>query len=206
MMFGEPQTLIVVYKDELMLNQLKKLVETNDDNDEENVIGTRDGSVRIVAWTEKVWADQKKAGNINNKVLFLGDVKDVDKLLPVIDIKFDSFGVKYGWAGNQAVLCCDVWQLNKAEVYNQFLYELNKLPLPEILKSEARKVREEQQEDNSKKGFFGKLGSSIVKTAKKISNKVQDAVETNNDKVKKQQYFYGVYNLYAQHLEEFMNK
>lgn len=30
-MFYEPQALIVVYKDELLANQLKKLVETKDD-------------------------------------------------------------------------------------------------------------------------------------------------------------------------------
>ena len=51
MFFNESQqtTLIVVYKDELLTNQLKKYVETNDDIDEENVVGTKDGSVKIVA-------------------------------------------------------------------------------------------------------------------------------------------------------------
>ncbi len=62
-MFNEKKTLIVVYKNELMLNQLKKLVETNDDGEGDNIVGTRDGSVQIVAWTESVWKDQKKAGN-----------------------------------------------------------------------------------------------------------------------------------------------
>lgn len=50
-MYDEPQTLIVVYKDELVLNQLKKFVETNDD--------AEDGSVTIVAWEEKMWLEQK---------------------------------------------------------------------------------------------------------------------------------------------------
>ena len=47
--FGEPQTLVVVCKDEMLVNQLRKLVETKDDTGEESVIGTRDGSVKIVA-------------------------------------------------------------------------------------------------------------------------------------------------------------
>ena len=111
-MFGETVTLIVVYKDELLLNLLKKLIETNDDVDDEHPIGVTDNSVRIVAWDEKVWLDQKKAGNINNKVLFLGKVKGWDKLVPLLDVQFDEYGIKYGWAGNQAVLITDVKALD----------------------------------------------------------------------------------------------
>ena len=32
-MFFEPKTLIVVYKDEILANQIKKLIETKDDKD-----------------------------------------------------------------------------------------------------------------------------------------------------------------------------
>ena len=59
-MFYEPQALIVVYKDELLANQLKKLVETKDDIDEEQTVGTTDGSIKVVTWTEKMWLEQKK--------------------------------------------------------------------------------------------------------------------------------------------------
>lgn len=52
-MFETKKTLIVVYKDELLMNQLKKMVETHDDMDND-VIGTRDDSINIVSWTEKV--------------------------------------------------------------------------------------------------------------------------------------------------------
>lgn len=45
-MFETKKTLIVVYKDELLMNQLKKMVETHDDNDE-SVVGTRDDSIDI---------------------------------------------------------------------------------------------------------------------------------------------------------------
>lgn len=37
-MFLEPKTLIVVYKDELMLNQLKKLIETRNAHNADNII------------------------------------------------------------------------------------------------------------------------------------------------------------------------
>lgn len=60
MYYREPTTLIVVYKDELLVNQLRKLIETKDDSNENTVVGTKDGSVQIVAWTEKIWLEQKK--------------------------------------------------------------------------------------------------------------------------------------------------
>lgn len=43
-MFETKKTLIVVYKDELLMNQLKKLVETNDDIDDK-IVGTKDNSM-----------------------------------------------------------------------------------------------------------------------------------------------------------------
>ena len=46
-MFETKKTLIVVYKDELLMNQLKKLVETRDD-DEGDVVGTKDDSINII--------------------------------------------------------------------------------------------------------------------------------------------------------------
>lgn len=82
-MFGMPKTLIVVYKDEMLMNQLKKLVETNDDSESGDIVGTTDDSINIVSQTEKVWLGNKKAGNIKDKVLFLGEIKGTDKLIPV---------------------------------------------------------------------------------------------------------------------------
>ena len=82
-MFGMPKTLIVVYKDEMLMNQLKKLVETNDDSESGDIVGTTDDSINIVSWTEKVWLGNKKAGNIKDKVLFLGEIEGTDKLIPV---------------------------------------------------------------------------------------------------------------------------
>lgn len=82
-MFGMPKTLIVVYKDEMLMNQLKKLVETNDDSESGDIVGTTYDSINIVSWTEKVWLGNKKAGNIKDKVLFLGEIKGTDKLIPV---------------------------------------------------------------------------------------------------------------------------
>lgn len=203
MFFGEPKTIIVVYKDELLINHLKKLIETNDDINDNNIIGTRDGSVRIVAWTEKIWNHQKESGNINNKILYLGNIKDVDKLIPIIDVKFNEFGIKYGWAGNQAVIISDSSALNKAEDYNAFLEKLNEYNLPEILKTKPRKINEVVEANTN---FFGKVGKVFKKTTQSISTNVKNVIDSNNDKVKRQQYYYGIMKLYENHLEEFVQK
>lgn len=138
-MYEIKKTLIVVYKDELLMNQLKKMIETHDDN-KENIIGTKDDSIDIVSWTEKVWIVNKKAGNIQGKILFLGDIKDTDKLIPVIDIKFDDCGVKYGWAGNQAIVYANLKDLTTHEDYATFLKKLYALPVPDFLKATKESI------------------------------------------------------------------
>lgn len=135
-MFETKKTLIVVYKDELLVNQLRKMVEAHDDT-KNGIVGTTDDSINIVAWTEKVWLGNKKAGNLQGKILFLDEIKDTDKLIPVLDSKFDKHGVKFGWAGNQAVLYVNPKELADRKAYDAFLEELSAFspPPPEILKA-----------------------------------------------------------------------
>ena len=202
MFYTEPTTLIVVYKDELLVNQIKKLVETKDDTDAETAVGTKDGSVNIVSWSEKVWLDQKKAGNINNKVLFFGDIKGTDKLTPIVDIKFDEFGIKYGWAGTQAVLFVDPKAISKKEDYDAFLEKLTAMPVPEKLKAkvEDTHVLAKVGAGIGIAALFGIIAAGVVGAAM-----VAKDVFTNKKAVKQQMLFYGIMNLYANHLEEFMN-
>ena len=200
MFYSTPTTLIVVYKDELLVNQIKKLVETKDDTDSNTTVGTKDGSVNIVSWTEKVWLDQKKAGNINNKVLFLGDIKGIDKLIPVLDVKFDKFGVKYGWAGTQAVLSVDPQAIAKKEDYDAFLQNLNSLPVPENLKAKVENTPTPAKVGVTIAALLGIVPAGIA-SAVMFS---KDAFK-NKKVVKQQMLFYGIINLYVNHLEEFMN-
>ena len=203
MFYTEPQTLVVVCKDEMLVNQLRKLVETKDDTGEESVIGTRDGSVKIVAWTEKVWLDQKKAGNIDSKVLLVGDIKGVDKLIPVLDIRFEECGVKYGWAGNQAVIAIDPKALKKEEDYNAFLEKLNALPVPEIIK---KKPQAAPKENAAKAGAAVGIAAvfGMIAGVGAAGAELAMSVFSNKTAVKQQMLFYGVLNLYNNHLEEFM--
>lgn len=237
-MFETKKTLIVVYKDELLMNQLKKLVESHDDNQE--IVGTRDNSINIVSWTEKVWLDNKKAGNIKEKILFLGDIKGTDDLIPVIDIKYSEYGVKFGWAGNQAVVFANPKILTKRTEYDEFLEKLSNLPIPEFLKiskenldsmeeTDQKQAEEEVEavpEEMVKSALSANMNAKkkkyrrgVLKVARKALSFGANAVDKvgnqvalkseelfrNKSLMKRQMMFYGVFHLYEDGLEQFMN-
>lgn len=232
-MFSTAKTLIVVYKDEMLVNQIKKLVQSRDDTDENSVVGTKDSSINIVSWNEKVWLGNKEAGNIKDKVLFLDSIKGTDKLIPVIDVKFDDCGVRFGWAGNQAILYVDPRALSKREDYLVFLEKLSALPVPDIIKNGNKPkagVKESDQQKNEtqtvpsedtakepakKKGVLEKAKEAVESGAGFIGDKFKAfgdgaavlAEDVFRDKtmVRKQMLFYGTVNLYNECLESFMN-
>ncbi len=189
-MFPEPQTLIVVYKDELVLNHLKKLVETNDDKEGE-IVGTEDGSVTIVSWTEKVWLENKRAGTIDSKVLLIGKIKGADKLEPVIDVKFDEWGIKYGWAGKQALIKVDEWAIKKEE-YQRFLENFKEKTLPQ-------KEKENVPIKVVKKGGIAVLFGLVGLGGSFLVDFFKDKA-----KLRQQLFLYGILNFYENDLETFM--
>lgn len=226
-MFETKKTLIVVYKDELLMNQLKKMIETHDDI-EGTVVGTRDDSINVVSWTEKVWLENKKAGNIQGKILFLGDIKGTDKLIPVLDVKFDDWGVKYGWAGNQAVLYADPKLITNRQSYVEFLKALSELPVPDFLKSIKKDVTSTGAESEAEEveipieGDVVSENGDVLKPKKPnlfeaaqkaivtgiVKNQVATKYEMlfkNKTLMKRQMLFYGVIHLYNDGLETFMN-
>ena len=223
-MFETKKTLIVVYKDELLMNQLKKMIETNDDA-EDAVIGTKDDSINIVSWTEKVWLGNKKAGNIQGKILFLGDIKGTDKLIPVLDVKFDYRGVKYGWAGNQAVLYVELEELTNREIYDEFLKKMSELPIPSFLKTMNEDVVENTGEDSvaeivKQEGVDDKKNPAFLNATKKVLESGVDVFEKigkniavkseeifrSKSLMKRQMLFYGAVHFYWNGLENFMDK
>lgn len=227
-MFYEPQTqtLIIVYKDEMLANQMKKMIETKDDTDD-SITGTQDSSINVVAWTEKVWLANKKAGNITAKVLFLGDIKGVDKLIPVIDVKFSRHGIRYGWAGNQAVIYASPNEIKSVESYRAFHEELEILPAPQMVKDaikpkvtvkletvSADDTQVEAQPAEQKKNFFTRGKNIAKKVGHTIGDAFTDASERamvfseenfrNKKDMERQMLFFGVIYLYNEGLEAFM--
>ncbi len=223
-MFNTRKTLIIVYKDALLMNQLKKLIETSDD-EEGKVIGTKDDSIEIISWTEKVWMSHKKAGNIKGKILFLGEIKGNDDLIPVLDMELDEDGVKYGRAGDQAILWADPKALTNRESYDAFLEKLSEFPVPAFLKKTKNNIVETGSEEDcieqevedegtaDKKPKLLAHALKVVEAGVEALDKVGDTVSKKTEEifrdktlVKKQMMFYGVIKLYTDYLEDFMNQ
>ena len=57
-------------------------------------------------------------------------------------MKFDECGVRFGWAGNQAVVYADTKVLTTREDYDAFLEKLSALPVPEFLKDTKEGIAE----------------------------------------------------------------
>ena len=210
----------------MLANQMKKMIETKDDTDD-SITGTQDSSINVVAWTEKVWLANKKAGNITSKVLFLGDIKGVDKLIPVIDVKFSRHGIRYGWAGNQAVIYASPNEIKSVESYRAFHEELEILPAPQMVKDaikpkvtvkletvSADDTQVEAQPAEQKKNFFTRGKNIAKKVGHTIGDAFTDASERamvfseenfrNKKDMERQMLFFGVIYLYNEGLEAFM--
>jgi hypothetical protein len=221
-MFGIEETLIVVYKDEMVLNQFKKLVESRS---REQEYSANHPEFRIVAWNEKTWLNNKKAGNIGGKILYLGQLKGTEELIPVIDTKFHKHGVCFGWAGNQAVLYGNHKHFKTKEEYLEFVSALNECSIPESIKkpinatfgeendSEMQTDEEvvEPIETENKKGLFSKLKNGIGKgitLAKEKASDLKDGWDnlTRSKKaVVRQMLFFGVDNICKDGIDEFIN-
>ena len=194
------KTLIVVCKDEMYINQLRKLVETKDDGDS-SITGTQDGTIQIVAWDEKTWLAQKKAGNISNKVLFIGDIKGINKLLPIIDIQFNEYGVKYGWAGNQAAIWIEPQEISNEEIYVEFLKKLNELPIPVQYKVEIpESPKVAAPVEVGKQNLWNQLAALGVNAFLTVKDLLKDKTQ-----VKNQMFFYGIIKMYFNDLDKYMN-
>lgn len=204
----ESKQLTVVYKDELLLNWFRKLVQSR-----------KEPPIELVAWDEGMWLSNKKSGELENtKVLFIGDVKGVDKLEPVIDCKFDYWGIKYGWAGKRAIILADSDALYGKSDYHRFLDQFKKM-----CNVNDKKNKEEPAEVaawgvanigggtavgialGATLGFVGiPVAALTVLGANAVAALVQDNYK-NKKKILEQQYLYGVSRFFSNDLDDFMN-
>lgn len=191
-------SLIVVYKekDEMAVNQLRKLLDSKDDT-EDGVVGVQDRTVKVVAWTEKVWLQNKASGKLDSKVLLIDDIKGAKSLLPIIEVKYSKHGITYGWAGNQAIISIEEKALFKKEDYEAFLADLKEIA-DRIGAEYGKKVAEDA----------AKLLKEVWLTAIPLvgnffSGKLMgDALK----QVREQMVMFAVTHIYLNHLDKFMKE
>lgn len=100
-MFEETRKLIIVSDKarEKYANYLKQLISVKDDTEGE-IVGIKDNSVDVAVWTEKEYLHNKPTISSSQNIIFIGNEKLAKNECTNINIKFDKFGMKYGWLGN----------------------------------------------------------------------------------------------------------
>ncbi len=112
--------LIIVCDDstEKYANYLLQLVSAKDDEDGE-IVGTKDGSVEATIWNEVQYEDNKPKLSSKAYVLFMGDSKLARARRETMTERYHEVGMHYGWLGSQAFLYVDDKSLN-ADNYEDF--------------------------------------------------------------------------------------
>lgn len=121
-MIGKQTTKLIIVCDDKTkeyANYLRQLVSVNDDVDEQ-IIGTKDGSVETAVWLEQQYLDTQATISSNDHVLFVGNNKASQGETKNMKIEFEKYGMKFGWLGKRGMMQVDDNLLNK-EDYDSFI-------------------------------------------------------------------------------------
>ena len=208
MLKPEKRKLIVVYKkkDELALNYLKKLVETNDDKDEK-IVGTEDNTVSIIDWTEKDYQNNKVLGNIPNKILFLDDIKEIKKLVPIMDIKYSSNGISYGFIGKKAIISINEKDLKADEAFMKFqkdFFELIKSIDEKTKRNDSQKELELHQNAKLTKvlAIIFTIAYPILGLPIMVGATITNSFDKKN--LREKMFLYAITKFYLDEMDDFM--
>lgn len=180
--------LIIVCKNKLLSTELNNLINLEDDIDDQTIVGTKDGTVHTIIWNEPAWEAFRDKLTDQDKVLIIGKVKNAQPLAAE-QIRFDQFGVRYGWSDNVASIEADPKVLSKKNEYNAFLSAMNDVQVSDKLKKNK------------------KLKFDLV-TAGKLAIfpplLLRDIIREDAE-VRKQQLLFGIYNFYIKDLDGFLH-
>lgn len=199
--------LTVVYKDkdEMALFYLKKLVETNDD-EYGQIVGSEDDTVYVTAWNEKVYEENKIIGNIPSKIIFLGNVKGVNSVIPILDIKYSKFGVSYGFSGNQAVIKIEEKKLQSDKDFVEFQKEYDNFVKYLNNNSSIEKKKELDVHKGAKISKVLAIALSltypIIGIPFVVGATITDSIDRKN--LREKMFLYAITKFYIDELDEFM--
>lgn len=165
--------LIIVCEEKLKIygNFLSQLISLKDDNDD-SVVGTKDGAVAAQVWTEKEYSANAAQISSEQYILFIGNSALIKENRHFMREKFSKYGMKYGWLGKRGVMLVE--NVVSDDEYDNFidfaskihpeikaLEEKNKvlkLPYIENLENESKLINDEAlvEEDNDKRSLLGK--------------------------------------------------
>lgn len=182
--------LIIVTNNISIAKELDNLIITNDDKNDEEIVGTRDNTVQPIIINNQAWDKVFSSIPKDYKVLILGDMDHISKLT-TNHILFNKYGVRYGWKDNVAQIEIDYTQLKNKNDYDKFYKELTNLNVSEKFK----------QKSNFKFNI-----KSIAEIALGVPFLIGTDIIQSNNAIKQQQLVYGLYNLYINDLQKFINE
>lgn len=151
----------------------------------------------IIALSEEQWQIQKDA-LAEGKMIFLGPVQRTPSLPQAMPLRFQKYGVSYGWSDGQGFLLTDATALNDKRVYQDFLEELKKeCQVEEILRG-AEKTDALQLLGLLCVALFIPFGSVLA------GGRLVERYLHRKIGIKKQQYFYGLLHFYKNDMKDFM--
>lgn len=121
-MFEKKTTKLIIVcddKTEKYANYLRQLVSTNDD-EEGKVVGTEDGAITVSVWLEKDYKANMATISSNEHVLFIGENDVSKKEISSMSVKFNKFGMKYGWLGKRGMMIVSE-VISQRDTYDKFI-------------------------------------------------------------------------------------
>ena len=205
-------SLLIVYKekDKEYFKHLKSLIDSKDDTSEA-IVGTEDGTVRVMKCVEQKWLQWEKrdkgdsAKNLAGKILFIGDIKDIKVNFP----DFNQYGIKYGCVDESSfAIQVDENHEWKPEEYAAFLKELKELTGKEVAKKNAYEQLKDAKDDTKKAAFATAAALALFPPAAfYIGGLAADAVQdmiSNKKLIREQMLYFGITKAYLESLDDFM--
>ena len=121
-MFEQNITKLIIVCDDNTVgyaNYLRQLISANDD-EEDVIIGTKDGAIKVSVWLEKHYLDNMSTISSHEHVLFIGENQASKNEISSMTVKFDQFGMKYGWLGKRGMMIISK-TIDNPEDYNEFI-------------------------------------------------------------------------------------
>ena len=181
-------SLVIVAKDEMLAQAMAQLIDRNDDT-EDGVVGTKDGSVYVIVADEKFYQKVLAGRVAGQKKIFIGPLKSSENCRRSSVKRFEKHGVSYGWGGTDAYITCDTKKLDRKADYEAFLKEIETIDFDRLDKGNAR--------------FQMNLGNA-AKIAFATPLLLKDLYDYQV-RVARQQLIYGIYQMYAEDLGRFLN-
>lgn len=157
-----------------------------------------EGHFQVVTMNAEQWQLNQSAFLSDGRVLFLGPVLRKDLFPNPLPVKFEKYGICYGWNGPCAYLMADQGGLKEEKVYNEFLKEMKRLCTRDDFTHGPRRLDILQMLGMLCVALLVPFGSVLV------GGKLLADWYSNDNYVEKQQYLYGILHLYQYHLKEFM--